>query len=98
MNISDRDIENRVKGSIFSNPSHKERLRSKLLEQSKLLREDDLDGVTGGNIVPPSNYRDWDWMGDGWDWNLPEDDPSLTKKDPIFPGTIANHKKRKTVP
>ena len=88
MNSSDRDIENRVKGSNFSNPSHKERLRSKLLEQSKLLREDDLDGVTGGVTVP---------LSDQWEsWDSPENDLSLTKKEPIFPGTIVTPKKPKT--
>lgn len=61
MNSSDRDIENRVRGSSFSNPSHKERLRSRLLEQSQRLGADDLDGVTGGVAVPmPEHWEPWD--------------------------------------
>ncbi|MBR0093539.1 MAG: hypothetical protein IJP92_17780 [Lachnospiraceae bacterium] len=72
MNSSDRDIENKVKSSSFSNPLHKERLRNRLFEQSKRLSADDLEGVTGGVAVPlPDHWEPWDMPGMTGEKSLP---------------------------
>ena len=58
---SDRDIEELLRSAAFSNPAHKEALRSRLFGDRQALALDDLALAAGGlaePLVPPEAWTD----------------------------------------
>lgn len=63
---TEKDIENLIRNSVFSNPLHKNTLRERLFETDIPLDPDDLDAAAGGVTLPEPEGRE--------PWQMSEED------------------------
>ena len=63
---SEKDVENLIRNSEFSNPAHKKALREKLFTEDLQLGLDDLDMVAGGKSI--AEQEKWEI------WPVPDND------------------------
>lgn len=62
---TEKDLENLIRNSVFSNPLHKNALRERLFETDIPLSPDDLDAAAGGAALPEPEGRDpWQTSGE----------------------------------
>lgn len=57
--MADGNLETLLRSATFSNPAHKEVLRSRLFDDMRKLEPDELAMVAGGATMPCFTPEDW---------------------------------------